>query len=304
MTLSHRAAVRRTASSHPTISPAHATQNCRTVFRTRHGNTATLIAILTAMLTITGLNALPAFASDDIFAANDVTGTFVGLDSVSGKLTVVNATRAQQRMIPASTFKIANSLIALEAGIVRDDTEILPYGGKPDVRKRWARDMSLAEAIAVSNVPIYQKLAQRIGLKTYATWLAKLGYGNQRVGDRVDMFWLSGPLAISAVEQARFLVRLAEGRLPMSARSQKIVRRILRVDACAHGDKSVQVFAKTGWTIAPDPDIGWWVGWVERAPKQIFAFALNIDIRNRTDAAKRVRVGCQFLTSLGALHRS
>ncbi|MEM9029722.1 MAG: class D beta-lactamase [Pseudomonadota bacterium] len=303
MTLIHRATARRTVSSHSKISQAHATQNCRTVFRTRHGNTATLIAVLTVMLTITGLNALPAFASDDIFDANGVTGTFVGLDGASGKLTVVNATRAQQRMIPASTFKIANSLVALEAGIVRDDTEILPYGGKPDVPKRWARDMSLAEAIAVSNVPIYQNLARRIGLKTYATWLAKLGYGNQRVGDRVDVFWLSGPLEISAIEQTRFLIRLAEGRLPMSARSQTIVRRILRVDACAHDQSFAKIFAKTGWTIAPDPDVGWWVGWVERAPKQIFAFALNIDIRNRADAAKRVRVGCQFLTKLGVLRK-
>jgi len=67
--------------------------------------------------------------------------------------------------VPASTFKIANTIIALETGVVKDENEIIPYGGRPF--KHWEKDMSMREAIALSAVPIYQELARRIGLERY-----------------------------------------------------------------------------------------------------------------------------------------
>src|SRR5690606_18887771 len=108
--------------------------------------------------------------------------TFVLYEASADRLALVNAERARQRFVPASTFKITNSLIALETGVVKDADEVIPYGGKPQRVKEWERDMSMRDAIAVSNVPVYQELARRIGLERYKAWLERLKYGNREIG--------------------------------------------------------------------------------------------------------------------------
>jgi len=54
------------------------------------------------------------------FTAIGTQGTMVVRDPRRGKLVVVNAARAGQGFLPASTFKIANALIALETGVAQD----------------------------------------------------------------------------------------------------------------------------------------------------------------------------------------
>lgn len=232
-----------------------------------------------------------------VLTRNGVEGAFVGYDVAGDRMFLVHATRAQQRLSPASTFKIANSLIALETGVVRDENEIIPYRADgPPLIKEWARDMSMRDAIKMSNVPIYQELARRIGLERYREWLARLSYGNAETGVVVDRFWLNGSLAISAVEEARFVAALAQRKLPMSARSQEIVRDIITYEAVG----ACTIYAKTGWCRACRPQIGWWVGWVEHRGG-VFAFALNIDIVGPSDLDKRIPVAKELLSKLGVI---
>jgi beta-lactamase class D len=233
---------------------------------------------------------------DAVFKENGVEGTFVLYEVSADRLTLVNAKRAEIRLVPASTFKIANSIIALETGVVQDENEIIPYGGKPQPFKQWEKDMSMREAIALSAVPIYQELARRIGHERYHDWLARLDYGNRHTGTVVDTFWLDGPLEISAVEQARFVARLAQGKLAASPRTQAITRDIIRLETIG----SNVLYGKTGWRFSSSPNIGWWMGWVER-DGEIFAFALNIDMPAATDAPKRLTIGKTLLGKLGAL---
>src|SRR5690606_11443426 len=102
---------------------------------------------------------------EKLFEQAGVTGTFVLYDVDAGKSIVHNRSRARQRFVPASTFKIPNSMIGLAAGAVKSVDEVLPYGGQPQPFDTWERDMGLREAISLSNVPIYQELARRIGLE-------------------------------------------------------------------------------------------------------------------------------------------
>src|SRR5215475_11080663 len=81
-----------------------------------------------------------------VFAENGLAGTFVLYDVAADHLTLVDGKRAGRRFVPASTFKIANTIIALETGVVKDENEIIPYGGRPF--KHWEKDMSMREAIA------------------------------------------------------------------------------------------------------------------------------------------------------------
>ncbi|MFN3745599.1 MAG: class D beta-lactamase [Hyphomicrobiaceae bacterium] len=230
---------------------------------------------------------------DDLFAVFEregFPGTLVVYDVAADRLTGIGAARAARRYVPASTFKIPNSLIALETGVVKDAGEVFRYDGKPRPVKAWEKDMTLREAMAASNVPVYQEIARRIGLARYRDWMARLDYGNRQLGTIVDQFWLDGPLEISAVEQARFLASFGAGRLPVSERSRGVVRDIVRIEEKA----GRALFAKTGWS----GKIGWWAGWVEQGSR-ITSFALNMDMTRLEDAPKRIAIGKELLARLG-----
>lgn len=235
-------------------------------------------------------------ALDDLFVDAGVNGTFVLYDVSANRLVIHDQARAEKRFIPASTFKIPNSLIGLATGAVSDVDELLPYGGKPQYLKIWEQDMGLRDAIKVSNVPVYQELARRIGLKRMRENLALLDYGNRNIGSVVDRFWLDGPLKISAIEQAGFLARLAQGKLPLPGDVQESVHEITLLE---ESDNWV-LHGKTGWAVSSTPRIGWWVGWVVN-DKGIFSFALNIDMPNKGDAAKRIELGKASLRILGVI---
>ena len=231
-----------------------------------------------------------------MFDAAGVTGVFVLYDQERKIIRGCNFARAATRYQPASTFKILNSLIAFESGVAKDTREILPYGGGPQPVKAWEQDMTLKDAMAVSNVPLYQGLARRIGLERMNDYVRKARYGNAEIGATVDIFWLKGPLAISALEQLRFISDLTEGRLPFSERSLGLVREIMPRET-GPGQGSV-VFFKTGRAINARPGIGWVVGWVRLAGRE-YPFALNMDIHTDADADLRLPLARQALRILG-----
>ncbi len=228
-------------------------------------------------------------------AATD--GTFVLYNTATQKLSGYNTARAEQRFYPASTFKIPNTLIGLAVAAVENVDEVLPYtGGPKPFIKAWARDMGLREAICMSNVPIYQELARRIGLERMRSNVALLKYGNQDIGSKIDTFWLEGPLKISAVEQVRFLAKLAGGQLPYPPAVQASVRNILLLEQGSNW----KLFGKTGWARTPEEKVGWWVGWLEQ-DKVVYAFSLNMHMPDIADAEKRITLGKASLEILGLM---
>lgn len=144
-----------------------------------------------------------------------VEATFVLLDGRRGELRGHNRSRAEQRFSPASTFKIANALIGLSVGAVPSVDAVIPSTGDANqFMREWLEPMGLRGGMAVSNVPIYQELARRIGLERMGEAIERLDYGKGQIGTNLTTFWLRGPLAISAVEQTRFLSALAHCSLP------------------------------------------------------------------------------------------
>lgn len=230
-----------------------------------------------------------------LFRGAEVNGTFVFYDVSADAFIGYNQARAETRFVPASTFKIPNTLIGLSVGAVGSVDEVLPYKGpeQPFI-KDWGHDMGLREAIRLSNVPIYQELARRIGSEKMRDSIVRLDYGNREIGGAVDRFWLDGPLKISAIEQVRFLAGLAQGTLPFPREAQAGVREIVLLEQ----GSDWKLFGKTGWQGAPDQGVGWWVGWVERKGRT-YAFALNMDIQKEPDANKRTELGKASLEALG-----
>ncbi|HEV7347778.1 penicillin-binding transpeptidase domain-containing protein [Telluribacter sp.] len=189
--------------------------------------------------------------------------------------------------LPASTFKIINSLIVLETGVVQDENEIVPWVGKTDTvlygyRPDIYHDMPIREAFEKSAGWVYVELAKKVGNERYLDYLKKSGYGNQDLsGAEGADFWNFGKFAISPANQVSFLRDFYEEKLPFSKRTYEIVKRIMVLEKT--DDYTLR--AKTGWTRYGGNDTGWWVGYVERKDN-VYFFATRL-IKPRTTPNRR-----------------
>lgn len=228
-----------------------------------------------ALLALALLAPLAATAGDAeiaaLFARHGATGSIVVTPLDDGPTFTHDDARTGRRYPAASTFKILNTLIALEEGVVTPD-EVLAWDGVAREIPEWNRDHTLASAFAVSCVWCYQALAGRIGAAAYRRHLAAAGYGELREPFATDTFWLDGALRISAREQVDFLKRLHRRSLPFGETAYATLRRIMVVEQTA----GHTLRAKTGWATRLAPPVGWYVGEVE-TPRGVWFFALNID---------------------------
>lgn len=211
-----------------------------------------------------------------------------------------NPQRNSTAFLPASTFKILNSLISLETGVISDELQILTWDGIQRQIPAWNRDLNMREAIKLSAVWFYQVLARRVGYDRMQKWVTQVGYGNSKIGSKedIDKFWLQGELRITPQAQIQFLRRLYKNELPFSQRSLSIVKDILIVEKTP--DYTIR--AKTGWVgfEGGKPEIGWYVGYLEKGDNPYF-FATNIDIQNPKDASARIELTRRCFRDLGLL---
>ena len=233
------------------------------------------------------------------FADEGTAGTFVGYKTDDYLIIASDKDRSGQAFLPASTFKIPNSLIALETGVVGDpDKDVFKWDGVKRSIEAWNQDHTLRSAIAASAVPVYQEIARRIGAERMQKYVDLFEYGNRNIGGGIDQFWLTGEMRIDPIQQIDFVDRLRRGVLPVSKRSQDLVRDILPVTKA--GDATIR--AKSGLLGAElgKPSLGWLVGWAEKGGAQT-VFALNLDIREPRHVADRMKLAQQCLTDIGAI---
>src|SRR3954447_1498421 len=233
------------------------------------------------------------------FADAGTVGTFVGYKIDDYLIVASDTDRSGQAFLPASTFKIPNSLIALETGVVGDpDNDIFKWDGVKRSIEAWNKDHTLRSAIAASAVPVYQEIARRIGAERMQKYVDLFEYGNRNIGGGIDQFWLTGELRIDPIQQIDFLDRLRRTALPISKRSQDLVRDILPVVKV--GDAVIR--AKTGLLGAElgKPSLGWMVGWAEK-DRTNTVFALNMDCPEPHHAAERMNITQQCLLDIGAI---
>ena len=232
-------------------------------------------------------------------------GTFVLLDAQAGRLRVYNPERAQERFLPASTFKIPNTLIALETGVADGpgfalawDSIAAPPG--PYWPQSWKQDQTLESALRNSVYWYYQEIARRIGPDRMAAYLAQFDYGNRSQEGGVDQFWLNGGLRISPFEQVAFLRRFYEGRLGVSARTTRLARAMLVLEET----ETYRLSGKTGTAeVTPTRELGWLVGYLEH-DGAVSYYALNMEgetVWEDWPPQQRSALVKQLLQALGAL---
>ncbi len=237
-------------------------------------------------------------------------GAFVLYDLKQNRYMRYNDARCRERFSPKSTFKIPNSLIGLETGVIRDADFVINWDrrkypseewGRGYPFEHWAQDHTLRSAIKYSVLWYYRELASRVGERRMREYVRKLGYGNQNTGKRVDGFWLDHSLRISADEQVEFLKKLYAEQLPVSRRSIEIVKDILVLEQTPTYRLSGKTGGGSKGGTGEGKIIGWFIGYVEREGNVIF-FALNIDGENYPAIRdKRAALTKQILASQGYL---
>ena len=213
-------------------------------------------------------NSLKTFFDD-----NKVTGCFALLDNGSGKITVYNLSRYRDSSyLPASTFKIVNSLIGLQIGKITNDSMIINWDGQDRGRAECNRDLSMYQAFRISCAPWYMELARRIGTDTMQSWLDTLSYGNKTIS-KIDTFWLDNSLKIKPDEQLGLAKKLYFNQLPFHKMNQETVKKAMLFE----DNSNYKLSYKTGWGQTENGNqLGWIVGWIEEN-KHPYFFVLNIE---------------------------
>ncbi|MBC7848821.1 MAG: class D beta-lactamase [Chitinophagaceae bacterium] len=217
-----------------------------------------------------------------------LTGSFGMFNNGSGKFTIYNQKKfANTAYLPASTFKIVNSLIAIETGVASGDSAIIKWDGISRGRPECDKDLYMVQAFRTSCVPWFQELARRIGEKNMQRYLDTMGYAAKTsrfvIKNDLDTFWLNGHAQVTADEQLGLVKKLYFGQLPFQKRTQEVVSKMMLME----DNSNYRLAYKTGLGRQENGNqVGWIVGWIEEN-KHVFFFSLqtetadpNADIMN------------------------
>ena len=236
------------------------------------------------------------FANDleieKIFKNKEVEGTMVIESLNQNKSYIYNKQRAETFLSPASTFKIPNTLIALNEGIVTKDSVIV-WDKKIREYESWNKDQTLLTAFKSSCVWCYQEFASKIGVEKYEKYLKSLDYGNKNIGNEITRFWLDESLKITTFEQIKFLKRFYTNNLPFKIEDINLLKEIM-ID---EKNENYTIRAKTGWAWK----YGWYVGYVE-TKDDVWFFSTNIDTKSKDDLPKRKAITLEALKIKGIIN--
>lgn len=206
------------------------------------------------------------------FDEKNVEGGIVIYELDNNKYQIYNEDWCKTGFLPASTFKIPNSLIALETGVVTTQ-DTMYWDGVERWLPSWSENHVLKSAFAVSCVPCYQELARKIGVEQMQKYTTLISYGNLEIRDTtIDNFWLTGNSRITPYEQVQFLTKLVQGELPFR---DSVIASVKDIMINEIGD-NFTLYAKTGWSQPEGFNNGWFVGYLETKTKGKIIFAIDI----------------------------
>jgi beta-lactamase class D len=197
------------------------------------------------------------------------------VDADTGVTLVRMGERCDQRLTPASTFKIPLSLMGFDSGILRDaNRPAWAYkAGYPAWIDLWKRTTTPQTWLRDSVVWYSQVLTGRLGADRFQRYVDSMHYGNGDVaGDPgrrngLTTAWLSSSLRISATEQVAFVRRMLRRQLPVSHAA--IDRTMAIMPTASTGGWRVRGKPGTGLRRLADGSndrdrqVGWFVGWAQ-----------------------------------------
>ena len=199
-------------------------------------------------------------------------GVILIFDPQKDELITNDLKRSEEGFLPASTFKVPNSMILMESGVV-DENTIFKWDGKKRTFKMWERDFNLEGAFQKSCLPCYQSVTPQVGVSQMKDFLKKFDYGKMEVDSAsMDSFWVKGNSKISAKGQIEFLTKFYNSKLPISPKTEKMMRKIMVIDE----KDTYKLSGKTGWVFDETTNLGWFVGFIEKEGN-VYFMATNVD---------------------------
>ena len=243
-------------------------------------------AVVFLLVVITVLNSCsPNNVDEDkslerYFTENKVSGCFGLYNNATNQFTFYNKKRfTDSSYLPASTFKIVNSLIGLQTGVISSDSMVIKWDGAQRKVAEWNKDLTMYEAFRVSAVPYYQEVARRIGKDRMEYWMDTVNYGAGakdtafRITTAIDTFWLDNTLKITPDEELGLVKMLYFDQLPFFKAYQEKVKRAMLFE----NTTMYRLAYKTGWGKKENGNhLAWIVGWVEENNHPYF-FVLNFE---------------------------
>lgn len=223
-------------------------------------------------------------------------GTFAGSVAAAPLCTLISdahthkviyqAGECSRQVSPASTFKLALSLMGFDAGLLQSEHKpVFNYhAGDPDWGgANWLQPTDPERWIKYSVVWYSQRVTHALGQARLEQYARSLGFGNADLsGDPgrangLDRAWISSSLKISPLEQLRFQEQWANGALPVSAQAMALTARISLLQERPEG---WDIHGKTGTAYPRDAKgvsdetqgYGWFVGWAKK-DNRLLAFA-------------------------------
>ena len=243
------------------------------------------------------------------FAASAPLDCTVMVDAATGAA-VVREGVCDERVTPASTYKIAISLMGFDSGVLRDEhTPYLPYKARyASSNAAWRHGTDPAGWLRESVVWYSQQVTLQLGAARVRSYTQAFDYGNRDlasvagVDDAIALSEVSPTLKISPLEETAFLRKVVNRSLPVSRHAYDMTARLLRLDAPVNG---WDVYGKTGTapmrlangSADPAQDIGWFVGWTSKGGRTL-VFARLLQHPVDTDRYAGAQTRTAFLGEL------
>ena len=239
------------------------------------------------------------FAAGEASAATTCT---LVIDAATNATLIRVGDRCDERLTPASTFKIPLSLIGFDSGILVDaNRPAWPYKQEYQAwNDAWKQTTTPQTWLRDSVVWYSQVLTRTLGAARFQEYIDKLAYANRDLSgepgrnDGLTTAWLSSSLRISATEQVEFVRRMIRRQLPVSRAA--IDRTMALMPVAVTGGWRVSGKTGTGFvrradgTNDPDRQVGWFVGWATREGRTVvFARLLEDEWPERVNAGLRAR---------------
>jgi beta-lactamase class D len=203
------------------------------------------------------------------FSSSNATEICTAIADTSNGKVLFERGECRQQVTPASTFKIAISLMGYDSGFLKDQhSPLLPYRkGYLDWRESWLHPTDPAKWMQDSVVWFSQQVTLSLGKERFAGYAKKFKYGNFDVAgdgenDGLTMSWIASSLKISPVEQLSFLNNVVNRQLGVSQHAYDMTAEIMKFSQSPGG---WEIHGKTGAASG----YGWYVGWASKGRRTL-----------------------------------
>jgi beta-lactamase class D len=218
------------------------------------------------------------------FADRD--GCFLITELGSGKtIAEYNRKRCQERFTPCSSFKVAAALMGFEAGILKNENQIIKWDGIKRDRAEINQDQTPFTWMSNSAKWVTEWIMPQVGAKAIQHYLDAFEYGNKDFSGGFKDAWVSSSLKVSAEEQMAFFSKFWGDKLALSRKTVDLTKKIIFIKKIGNAE----LYGKTGTGCLvghdcmdrPGKMLGWFVGALKKDSKTYIIVANASDLKDQ-----------------------